>query len=99
MSPDLSYFRFILSLLLVLGLIVLCGWALRRFGNPARFGNRGPKRLGVVETLPLDPRHRLVLVRRDGVEHLLLLGPTHALLVESAAAPPGFATHLPGDPA
>jgi len=36
-----------------------------------------------VEVATVDTRHRLVLVRRDGVEHLVLLGANSDLLIES----------------
>jgi flagellar protein FliO/FliZ len=66
--------KFALAFLLVLGLIALGAWTLRRFG----LGMAGPvgrgRRLAVVESLALDARHRLVLVRRDDREHLILLG-------------------------
>lgn len=79
--------KFALAFLLVLGLIALCAWALRRFGlggtvRPVR-GNR----LSVVESLALDARHRLVLVRRDDREHLILLGTTE-IVVENGIIPP-----------
>jgi flagellar protein FliO/FliZ len=96
-----------LSLLLVLGLILLCTWAIRRYGGVNRLTGRGQRRLGIVEVAALDARRRLVLVRRDEVEHLLLLGPSHDLVIESQilderappASPPApdasrFAAHL-----
>jgi flagellar protein FliO/FliZ len=78
--------KFALAFLLVLGLIALAAWTLRRFG-PGGLGmslgrSAHGRRLSVVESLPLDPRHRLVLVRRDDREHLLLLG-TGETVVES----------------
>ncbi len=85
------YPRALLALLLVLGLILLCSWALRRYGSTGRFATRGQKRLGIVEVAALDARRRLVLVRRDDVEHLLLLGPTHDIVVESHIAGPSAA--------
>ena len=85
-----SYLRFVLALAFVLSLIVLAAWAARRFGLggalPATRGRN--KRLGVVETLAVDARRRLVLVRRDGVEHLILLGPQTDLVVESGVTAP-----------
>ena len=49
----------------------------------------------MVETMALDAKHRLVLVRRDHAEHLLLLGPAGAAVVETRiGAPPADA---PGD--
>lgn len=99
MGMDL-YWRTVAALLLVLGLIVLCSVLVRRFGIAGRVMTRGNRRLGVVEVTALDARRRLVLIRRDNVEHLLLLGPTHDILIESdigrsPAASASFATHLP----
>ena len=69
----------------VLVLIVLAVWLLKfvftATGKPARAG-RGP-RLGVVETLQVDGRRQLLLVRRDNVEHLVLTGGAHDLLLEA----------------
>ncbi len=39
------------------------------------------RRLGVVETLALDPRRRLYIVRCDGRELLLLAGNSHDALI------------------
>jgi flagellar protein FliO/FliZ len=86
-----QYVRALLYLVLVLGLIGLCTWLIRRFGG-GPVGGRGSRRLAVVESIALDARHRLVLVRRDGTEHLLLLGPGHDLVVEAGipGAPPAL---------
>jgi flagellar protein FliO/FliZ len=83
--------RAILGLVLVLGLIGAAAWAARRFGPATWFATKlkGPRSLDVIESLPLDARHRLVLVRRGEHRHLLLIGPGHSLVVEgSIAAPP-----------
>jgi len=37
----------------------------------------------VVETAFLGPKHRLILLRRDQVEHLVLIGPNSNTVVES----------------
>ena len=83
------YFRFIVTLLGVLGLIALIAWAVRRFGLAGRLipGAGQGRRLGIVEVTALDTRRRLVLVRRDGVEHLLLLGQGPDLLIEQGIVP------------
>lgn len=80
-----TYLNFILALVFVLGLIGLCAWAYRRFAGGMGLGRRlgGQGRLDVVEVRPLDARRKLVLVRRDRTEHLLLLGPTSECVVES----------------
>jgi flagellar protein FliO/FliZ len=86
-DPQLSYLRFILALVLVLGLIALLAYAARRLGFAARStGGRGGRRLAISEILAVDARRRLVLFRRDDVEHLVLLGPTQDLLIETLAA-------------
>ncbi len=46
-------------------------------------GKREGKRLQIVDSLLIDPRRRLVLVRKDQTEHLLLLGPNNDIAVET----------------
>ena len=69
--------RVVAGLAVTLGLIGLAVVALRRFGPEtlARLqGARAERRLSVIETLVLDPARRLVLVRCDAEERLILLG-------------------------
>jgi flagellar protein FliO/FliZ len=69
--------RMIAGLAVTLGLIGLCVVALRRFGPETMKrlqGVRKDRRLSVIETLVLDPSRRLVLVRCDREERLILLG-------------------------
>ncbi|MCR9220686.1 MAG: flagellar biosynthetic protein FliO [Alphaproteobacteria bacterium] len=92
-----GYLQFLLALIFVLGLIGLCGLALRRLG-PGMQAMRRPgagRRLEVIEVLPLDARRRLVMVRRDDRAHLLLLGMQDDRVVETGfdAADPTIA-HL-----
>jgi flagellar protein FliO/FliZ len=82
----MDLFRAILALVLVLGLIGGAAWAARRFG-PAMLvaaKPKGQRSLGVIESLSLDARHRLVLIRRDDRRHLLLIGPGQSLVVEES---------------
>ena len=90
MDP-IDYLRFLAALAFVLGLIALLAWAARRF----RLGNAAPRaarRLAVIETLPIDPRRKLVLARCDDRDYLLLLGQDGNRLLGrwrgSVAAPP-----------
>ncbi|MBF0093115.1 MAG: FliO/MopB family protein [Alphaproteobacteria bacterium] len=88
-----DYTRFVLALVFVIGLILVTGWAVRRFGfgvHSQRFGGRQDRRLALVEALQVDPKRRLVLVRRDDVEHLLLLGGGADLVVENVVPPSSF---------
>lgn len=86
MSPGV-YFQFLLALVFVIALIAGLGWAVRRLGWGARFVAPADKRrLSVVEILPLDGKRRLVLLRRDEIEHLVLLGGDHDVLIESGVS-------------
>jgi len=82
-----GYFRFLVALVFVLALIVILAMIARRagFGFPAAATRRdGEKRLSVVEVAPIDGRRRLVLIRRDDVEHLVMLGPTTETVIETS---------------
>ena len=81
-----TFVNFFLALLVVLGMIGVLSWAGQRWGGfLPQFGrrNRAGKRIGVIETLYIDGKHRLALLRRDQVEHLVLLDATGAVVVES----------------
>jgi flagellar protein FliO/FliZ len=75
--------RYFAALLLVLALVGAAGLALRRFGMPGLIKPQGARRLEIVETLMISPRQKLILLRRDHVEHLVLTGPDGASVVES----------------
>ena len=85
-----TYLRFALAMSFVLALIVAASWVMRRLGYgsamPPRTGKA--RRLGVVEVAQIDVRRRLVLIRRDGVEHLVLLGINNDLILETGINPP-----------
>lgn len=76
-----DYLRYFGALVFVLALIGLAALAVRRFGLGSIAPNKG-RRLQLVESVMLDGRHRLCLVRRDGMEHLVVLSPQGATLVE-----------------
>jgi flagellar protein FliO/FliZ len=77
------------ALAFVMGLMYLLALGLKRLGLAAPALPGVKRRLRVVESLPLDARRRLVLVRRDQKEHLLVLGPEGETVVETGipAAP------------
>lgn len=84
------------ALALVLVLIVLAIWLLKMIFTATSKATRGRnRRLGLVDTLPLDQKRQLLLIRRDGVEHLILAGGTHDLVVETNIVPPEPATERP----
>lgn len=81
--------RMVAALAVTLGLIGLCVVVLRKFGPETLKrlqGMRQDRRLSVVETLVLDPARRLVLVRIDQEERLILLGEGQ-ILAPSPARP------------
>ena len=88
-----SYLKFMLALAFVLALFGAAAWAAKRLLPSMRVGPRPGRRLAVVEIAMLDGRRRLVLVRRDGVEHLLLLGGASDLVIERGIGA-NFAQHL-----
>lgn len=79
-----AYFRFVAALIFVLGIIGVLALIARRFVPGARnINRRGTKRrLSIVEVVPVDTKRRLVLLKRDDTEHLILLGPTGDTVVE-----------------
>ncbi|MGH1589495.1 hypothetical protein ACRBEV_15480 [Methylobacterium phyllosphaerae] len=55
----------------------------RSLALPGRTGNRGRQpRLGIVDVYELDRARQLILLRRDNVEHLLLVGGPNDVVVE-----------------
>lgn len=81
--------QFVLALLFVLGLIGVLANLARRFGLAPTASRRGSgRRLGISEILPLDGKRRAVLLRRDGVEHLVILSPASETVIERDIAPP-----------
>jgi len=80
--------QFIITLLVILILIALAYLLVGHFaGSRFRTGNRGrPPRLAVLDVASIDRRRKLVLVRRDNLEHLLLVGGSSDLVVETSIA-------------
>jgi hypothetical protein len=89
----------------VVVLIVLGGWLMKLVfgggGNAARGRNR---RMSVVETMAIDPKRQLLIIRRDNVEHLILTGGPQdvvvetGIVVEEAASQPAARRPLPTVP-
>jgi flagellar protein FliO/FliZ len=78
----IDFARYFGALALVLGLLGFAWLATRKYGLPGIVKGQSTRRLSIVETLMIGPRHKLLLVRRDGTEHLVLLGPQGANVVE-----------------
>ncbi len=73
--------------LFVVAVVALLVWAFRTFflgkSSSANFLRPREKRLGVVETASVDGKRKLLLVRRDDVEHLLIIGGPVDVVVET----------------
>jgi flagellar protein FliO/FliZ len=75
MMEEIGLLRILLAFAFVIGLILSLGWAMRHFrGHRWVEKVQGVKRLQLVEQLYLDSRHKVVLVKCDEREHLLLIG-------------------------
>src|SRR5262245_54453642 len=77
--------KFVLAFVVVLALIIAATWLIRRFGA-TRLGASAARgrqpRLAVIDAASVDARRRLVLIRRDNVEHLVLIGGPSDIVVE-----------------
>ena len=78
----------VISLLFVIALILGLALLIKKFvlpqaGNTPLFKKPSKRRLQLVETLVLDHKSKLLLIRRDNVEHLLLQGPSDQLVIET----------------
>jgi flagellar protein FliO/FliZ len=84
-GPDMPLAaKFFIAFAVVLALIGVTAWVVRRFGSNRLGGNaRGRQpRLAVIDAATVDGRRRLVLIRRDNVEHLLMIGGPTDVVVE-----------------
>lgn len=76
---------FIIALAIVFGLIGLVLFVLRQLtGNRISTGRNRQPRIAVMDAMHIDQRRRLLLVRRDNVEHLILVGGPTDVVVEQA---------------
>lgn len=92
----------------VLGALAGALWLVRRYDIrlPGRTGMMRVSRLELVEKLPIDARRSVILLRRDGHEHLILISPESHVMLESGfvrdavdlAAHQAAVSALPHDP-
>jgi hypothetical protein len=77
---------YFIAFVIVVALIGATAWLVRRFAGGSIGGGatRGRMpRLAVIDAAAVDGRRRLVLVRRDNVEHLLIIGGPTDVVVET----------------
>ncbi len=83
---DILLYVFLLGLMALA--VVAVVWVLKSYMNgqsptSAIFGARPERRLSVVEHATVDGRRRLILIRRDGVEHLIMTGGPVDVVIET----------------
>ncbi|MGX6648124.1 flagellar biosynthetic protein FliO [Maricaulaceae bacterium MS644] len=100
----IDFSRYFAALLVVLGLLGGVAVILRKGWLPSGLASfqgldRRERRLAVKESLILDPRRRIVIVKSDDVEHVLLLGPERETVLETrpVKAAPVFTPIAPAD--
>ncbi|MFK8250825.1 flagellar biosynthetic protein FliO [Ancylobacter terrae] len=82
----------LLGLVVLVGVISLLRLTARRRSHSQPGGRHGnERRLAVLDQVAIDERQRLVLIRRDDVEHLLIIGGASPVVVESRIGYPAVA--------
>lgn len=82
MSDSVIY---VVTITLLVALAFLAFWIARQslgFDGMKLFQSK-PRRLGLVETTAIDGRRRLLLIRRDNVEHLIMTGGPVDVVIET----------------
>lgn len=76
----------IIAFVVLAAIIVAAAWLFRAQLSGANGGLFGPprdRRLDVVEHASVDGRRRLILIRRDDVEHLIMTGGPVDVVIET----------------
>jgi flagellar biogenesis protein FliO len=75
----------VIAFLVVAALIGVTAWLVRRFGANRLGGSargRQPRRLTVLDAARVDKNRSVVLIRRDNIEHLLMIGGPTDMVIE-----------------
>jgi flagellar protein FliO/FliZ len=88
MSTFIGFLQAMFALAVTLGLVGLAAYAARRWGPAGLISIRKPseRRIQIVESLTLDAHRRVVLIRVDAEERLLLLGEGRMVTAPAPAA-------------
>lgn len=82
-----DYLKFLFAFIFVLSLMGGLAYVLKRLG----FGQGGvngiispkKKRLQIIEAMPIDSKHKAILLQRDDTQHLVLLGTNSDTIIET----------------
>jgi len=83
---DILFYLFLFALLMLAiaaGVWVVKGYLNGQSPASAIFGPRPERRLGVIEQASVDGRRRLILIKRDDVEHLIMTGGPVDVVIET----------------
>ena len=89
------------TIVMLFGLIAIAvaggwfAWTRLSGGNASLFGGGREARIGVIEIVSLDSKRKLVLIRRDGVEHLIMTGGPIDVVIEDGIQPQRRVAPLP----
>jgi flagellar protein FliO/FliZ len=98
---NLLWYVFVIALLALAGAALF--FVVRSYMNgtsprAALFGPRPPPRLAIVDHANVDGRRRLILVRRDDTEHLIMTGGPVDVVIETGIAAPARSALEPPKP-
>jgi flagellar protein FliO/FliZ len=86
---ETNFVTMAIALAIVLVLIVLAVWLIKAIGDATRNVGRGRnRRLMVIDSVAIDQKRQAIIIRRDGIEHLILTGGPNDLVVESGFEAP-----------
>lgn len=92
-------FQAVFSLIFVIGLLLLTLWAfkyceLKGLNSRLMKSFKANQRIEIVELRRIDAKNSAVLIRRDNIETLVLLGAAQNLILEqNISAPKGLETN------
>jgi flagellar biogenesis protein FliO len=75
------FFVFVVPVLIAIVAWLVYRFSVKRFGGAA--ARKRQLRLAVMDAASVDSRRRLILIRRDNVEHLLIIGGPTDVVVET----------------
>ncbi len=84
-----QFLRLVIALGFVLLLMLGLAYLLKRLGlaTNASVKSSDKRRLEVIESLPLDPRRRVAIIKCDDKEHLVILGATSETVIDNNITP------------
>ena len=77
--------RMVIALIFVLSLILLGMYLVKRFGKGWGLQHipMNKRRMQILESISLGPKQRIIIVKRDDKEHVLIVGHDSATVLET----------------